>query len=58
MRYTVLKPTPIPGKGPLEKGATVDLHPRQAVFLVASGHLQAQTAEAEKAPAKKPTKPE
>ncbi|MES9873165.1 MAG: hypothetical protein ABW146_08640 [Candidatus Sedimenticola sp. 6PFRAG7] len=57
--YKVLKPTHLDGYGTVEPGKppTVDLHPRQAVFLVTGGFLQkVEATPKRKAPAKKETK--
>ena len=44
--YTVLQPVHLDGYGTLEPGATVTLHPRQAVFLLTDGTLKAAEAKA------------
>ena len=49
--YTVLQPVHLDGYGTLEPGATVTLHPRQAVFLLTDGTLK--EAEAKPKSAKK-----
>ena len=39
--YKVLKPVRLEGLGTVQPGDTVELHPRQAVFLVTGGVLEA-----------------
>ena len=46
--YTVLQPVHLDGYGTLEPGATVTLHPRQAVFLLTDGTLKEAKAAAPK----------
>lgn len=45
-RYKVLKPVHLDGLGTVQPGDTVELHPRQAVFLVTGGTLAPAAAEA------------
>jgi len=59
--YTVLQPVHLDGLGTVEPGQQIELHPRQAVFLVTGGVIeQASEKATEKAPTKaaKPTKKE
>ena len=53
--YTVLQPVHLDGYGTLEPGATVTLHPRQAVFLLTDGTLK-EAAAAPKSARKEATK--
>ena len=53
--YKVLKPVRLDGLGTVQPGDTVELHPRQAVFLVTGGTLEKV---ATKASTPKPTKKE
>ena len=43
--YKVLKPVHLDGPGTVKPGDTVELHPRQAVFLVTGGTLEKAATE-------------
>ena len=55
--YKVLKPVRLDGIGTVQPGDTVELHPRQAVFLVTGGTLEKADAATE-TNKPKPTKKE
>lgn len=54
--YKVLKPVRLDDLGTVQPGDTVELHPRQAVFLITGGTLE--KVEVGKTNAPKPTKKE
>jgi len=50
--YKVVQPIHLHGIGTVEPGQQIELHPRQAVFLLTGGAIEKVTEKAETKPAK------